>query len=60
MEQITETIVIAIIRESVSLFVLLVLIVLAYRLVDKFGTQFIDIWQDMAKSLAVIAKRKDE
>ena len=58
MESVTETIVIAVIRESVSLFVLLVLIVLAYRLVDKFGTQFIEVWDKIADSLEQIARNK--
>jgi hypothetical protein len=51
------TIFVAIIRESVSLFVLLVLIVLAYRLVDKFGTEFLEVMREISESISDIGSR---
>lgn len=57
MTEISPTVLSAIIRESVSLFVLLVLIVLSYRLVDKFGTDFLDCLEVIAKSIERIADK---
>ena len=50
-------ILIAIVRESVSLFVLLVLIVLAYRLVDKFGTEFLEVLRDICDAISDIGAK---
>lgn len=44
-------IIIAIIRESISLFVLLVFIILSYRLVDKFGTEFLEVLQQISDNV---------
>lgn len=50
-------ILIAIVRESVSLFVLLVLIVLAYRLVDKFGTEFLEVLREICDAISNIGAK---
>jgi hypothetical protein len=51
------TIFVAILRESVSLFVLLVLIVLAYRLVDKFGTEFLEVLREICVAISDIGAK---
>jgi hypothetical protein len=48
---------IALIRESASLFVLLVFIVLSYRLLDKFCTLFLEVMQEISDNISDIGDK---
>lgn len=57
MEQLPTELTIAIIRESVSLFVLLVFIFLSYKLLSKFGTEAVNLMSEIISVLNRIADK---